>query len=209
MLDRTLFRSRNPPKFYSMSILHRSIFNDLLQAPQGSGGRHSLTGAQCRIKAIGSGAPAVGNSTRGRRAWSVIELEEWARLTASRSNAWIRMLMKLLLPRLLLLHDSNGRLYRSNGSGDKGNCRGSSKSSCSSALLLSDAANTLLLLLLLLLWLEQPRRLPNDDEVCSLIKTMNHQVQKACGPRWIESRPALQTNKKYCLSISLLTAIAP
>ena len=144
MLHRTLFGSRNPPKFYSMSILHRSIFNDLLQAPQGSGGRHSLLTCRqaCRIKAIGSGAPAVGNSTRGRRAWSVIELEEWARLTASRSNTWIWMLMKLLLPRLLLLHDSNGRLYRSNGSGDKGNCRGSSKSSCSSALLLSDAANT-------------------------------------------------------------------
>ena len=55
----------------------------------------------------------------------------------------LMLLMKLLLPRLLLLHDSS-RLYRSSAcfGGDKGNCRGSSKSSCSSALLLSDAANT-------------------------------------------------------------------
>ena len=113
--------------------------------------------------------------------------------------------MKLLLPRLLLLHDSNGRLYRS--SGDKGNCRGSSKSSCSSALLLSDAANTLLLLLLLfLLWLEQPSRLPND-EVCSLIKTMNHQVQ-ALWSKMNRIQTCI-TNKKNIVSAAFWQQLPP
>ena len=131
MLHRTLFGSRNPPKFYSMSILHWSIFNDLLQAPQGSGGRHSVP-TQGRIKAIGSGAPAVGNSTRGRRAWPVIELQDWGLATAGPEETGLLLL--LLLPRLLLmmllLHDSRSSLGSAE---DTGNCRGSSKSSCSSA----------------------------------------------------------------------------
>ena len=93
--------------------------------------------------------------------------------------------MKLLLPRLLLLHDSS-RLYRSSAcfGGDKGNCRGSSKSSCSSALLLSDAANTEDFSLILY-------NNPADYQiyqVCSLIKTMNHQVK-----RWNRSSPVKKT----------------
>ena len=117
-----------------MSILHWSIFNDLFQAPQGSGGRHSTTArySLCWIKAIGSGAPTVGNSTRRRRAWPVIELEDRGLTARSRLR---------LLPRLLLLHSNNQ--CRGRGRDDRGRPTSSSSkrdsASCSGNF---DAANT-------------------------------------------------------------------
>ena len=123
-----------------MSILHWSIFNDLFQAPQGSGGRHSTTArySLCWIKAIGSGAPTVGNSTRRRRAWPVIELED--RGLTARSNLRLR-----LLPRLLLLHSSRKQCRGRDGRGDRddrGQPSSSSKEDSASCSSNFDAANT-------------------------------------------------------------------
>ena len=135
MLYWSIFGGCKPSEFNAMSILHWSIFNDLFQAPQGSGGRHSATTRLCWIKAIGSGAPTVGNSTRRRRAWPVIELEDRGLTARSRLR---------LLPRLLLLHSSSKQCRGRDGRGgdDRGQPSSSSKEDSASCSSNFDAANT-------------------------------------------------------------------